>query len=676
MDAKRIILSFVLLNFANMYAPVALKEEPAVQKMAPAVGDRITVHNQTPRDLYVGIYYLRMKMPWEDEYQTAKLASPVQFVESHASGIVQRPVRKVGYDRELVFLEDKNLFKPELPYFDVKEKYNSKNVGDLQGDVFYIGEKEGIALGYTTVEWNVNKALLDKAQELVFKQLPAINENPYRGQPAQVRVGNELPEAEKTYLTRRLPRVKQAEEKLIGAALGQPVKIALIMSGGGTRAMLYTLGVLRALEQAGILNAVIYIATLSGSTWGVSSWYASGVPLPVFCDWITDQLSNGVKNVSSDDAALIGQMLITKYLFEQPLGPVDLYGALLANTFLDKQGAMKQRRYLSDQAKIIESGQFPMPIYTAVRAESLAVENMWYEFTPYEVGGSWLGMYVPARAFGAKFRNGNLVRTDTPELSLGNLMGIWGFALGASITRMLQEVDLEKKMPVQFAKNIVLEIDEQVGAFRPFEAKVLNFTRDMPNSPVKDVPFLSLTDAGVSYSNLPYQPVSGQRPGRDMDILICVDASDNLLSIDPTNPRSARVSSLKIIEDYAHSHKLSFPKIIYDQVMKKSVSIFKDEKNAKVPVVIYMPRIADQKALKELEIKRADLKSKIQQFAGFDIETCFRQGVCASENFTYSSDQAKNVMLMGELNCYSAIDTIIENIKWISQRKDNFIPKE
>jgi len=89
-----------------------------------------------------------------------------------------------------------------------------------------------------------------------------------------------------------------------------------------------------------------------------------------------------------------------------------------------------------------------------------------------------------------------------------------------------------------------------------------------------------------------------------------------------------------------------------------------------------MPRIADQKALKELEIKRADLKSKIQQFAGFDIETCFRQGVCASENFTYSSDQAKNVMLMGELNCYSAIDTIIENIKWISQRKDNFIPKE
>ena len=230
-------------------------------------------------------------------------------------------------------------------------------------------------------------------------------------------------------------------------------------------------------------------------------------------------------------------------------------------------------------------------------------------------------------------------------------------------------------MPVQFAKNIVLEIDEQVGAFRPFEAKVLNFTRDMPNSPVKDVPFLSLTDAGVSYSNLPYQPVSGQRPGRDMDILICVDASDNLLSIDPTNPRSARVSSLKIIEDYAHSHKLSFPKIIYDQVMKKSVSIFKDEKNAKVPVVIYMPRIADQKALKELEIKRADLKSKIQQFAGFDIETCFRQGVCASENFTYSSDQAKNVMLMGELNCYSAIDTIIENIKWISQRKDNFIKK-
>ena len=95
-----------------------------------------------------------------------------------------------------------------------------------------------------------------------------------------------------------------------------------------------------------------------------------------------------------------------------------------------------------------------MPIYTAVRAESLAVENMWYEFTPYEVGGSWLGMYVPARAFGAKFRNGNLVRTDTPELSLGNLMGIWGFALEQALRVCSKKLILRKKCRYNLQKTL------------------------------------------------------------------------------------------------------------------------------------------------------------------------------------------------------------------------------
>ena len=87
--------------------------------------------------------------------------------------------RKVGYDRELVFVEDKNLLKPELTKDDLA-KYHSKNVGDLQGDVFYIGDKEAEFYGYTTVEWNVAKPILEAARNKVISGLPAITENPYK----------------------------------------------------------------------------------------------------------------------------------------------------------------------------------------------------------------------------------------------------------------------------------------------------------------------------------------------------------------------------------------------------------------------------------------------------------------------------------------------------------------
>ena len=56
-----------------------------------AYADRLGVHNQTPRDLHVGIYYLRMKLPWESEYPKATLASNIQFIEAESFGSIERP---------------------------------------------------------------------------------------------------------------------------------------------------------------------------------------------------------------------------------------------------------------------------------------------------------------------------------------------------------------------------------------------------------------------------------------------------------------------------------------------------------------------------------------------------------------------------------------------------------
>ena len=155
-----------------------------------------------------------------------------------------------------------------------------------------------------------------------------------------------------------------------------------------------------------------------------------------------------------------------------------------------------------------------------------------------------------------------------------------------------------------------------------------------------------------------------------MDILIFVDVSDTLLSIDPTNPKAERVSSLKITENYARNKKLPFPVIRYEEITKKAVDVFKDEKDLQAPVVIYQPHINRSTNVRELEVKHPELRSKIQALAGFNIDECFQQGICSSENFTYSPQQARALMLAGEVNMYGALESIVESIRWVAQQKN------
>ena len=384
--------------------------------------DRISVHNKTPRDLYVAIYYIATDYRLM-ETPKATIATPIRFLEADSSINMERPAQRVKadpslgmighgplglgpFDRQLVFVEDKALLAPQLTKEQL-EKYHSKNVGNLQGDVFYIAARDGELGGYTTADWNIAKRTIEMAACQIKSQLPAIMLNPYKDTVATVRVGDGLSEGEQAYLAQRGPRVERALEKIVGQSMkkGKPLKIALVLSGGGQRAMLYALGVTRALEQAGLLDAITYIVSLSGATWAISSWYSSGQSLQIFSDTLVGQLENGLTNVSAGEARLIGEALVTKYFFDQPLGPVDLYGGLLANSYLRFSSSAKQRSHLSDQVQRFGGGQMPMPIYTAVRAESLDVENIWYEFTPFEVS---LGkLHVPTWAFGRKFSNGS-----------------------------------------------------------------------------------------------------------------------------------------------------------------------------------------------------------------------------------------------------------------------------
>jgi phospholipase A2 len=604
--------------------------------------DQIKIHNYSPRDLYVGIYYLRTQ---------AELASTIYFIQAGNAIEIERPDYKFLYDRELVFSEEKEHLRNTLPKCDL-EKYNAKNIGYSQGNVIYIADKNGEFKGYNQFEWYINKHIIDQARSHLMNTIPAIMQNPYENKTASVRTGNGLPAQEKEFLKKRKPKVKTALERMLNRSLeGKRIPtIAILLSGGGFRAMFYSLSALFTAQEFQLLQSTTYIASLSGSCWGVAAWMASQMPLNTFYTWFAGQFESGITDISSADANLIADALATKYFFDQPIGPVDVYGALIANCVFKELDQYKQRATLSQQADRIAQGDLPMPIYTAVRAESGCVENMWYEFTPYEVGGAWLSSYVPTWAFGRKFSKG-ISLNFAPELSLGNLMGIWGFVFGFNFSRALKEIELKNKVTFALGKNLIDKIEQEFGENRFLKAEVPNFTFNMPQSPIKNQNLLSLTDAGISFI-LPYPPISGQRPERKADIIIIIDASSGNLS-----------SELKNVENYARLKQLPFPKIDCQDIETKAISIFKDEMNSQAPLVIYMPRVISKQLIDRYRNNR-EFKSLIELIEHINLEQYLETGPFCIRNFAYTHHHVQQLSAIARFNMLTSKDTIVKEINW------------
>ncbi len=614
-----------------------------------AHADRIGVHNRTPRDLYGALYYIGMKLPWMKEIPKGKLASDIKLIESDSIGYLQRPARKIGYDRELVFVEDQELLTPELTKKQLKDLH-SKNVGDLQGDVFYIGDKDGEFYGYTTIEWNVAKPIIESARNAVVSGLPALKENPYKGAVAHVRIGNELSVNEKNYRTVRRFKVKAALETLLGKPIEEnkvPI-ITIVCSGGGYRAMLLTTGALEGARKAGILDATTYMVGLSGSTWAIGGWLNSSKPIQVYRDWLINNVRYGLKNLSSNDMSLMGDFLLTKYFSDEPLDTVDVYGGLLANELFAEFYNTKQRQALSGQARYLKTGELPFPIYTAIAAESISAENLWYEFTPYEVGAAWLAAYVPTWAFGRKFKNGVSV-SFAPEQNFGVLLGTFGLAIGITITRLLTEVGIREKIDNIFVKNIIDRIESAAGKKRITSSDFFNFTYGMPQSKIPNQRLLRMVDAGINFK-LPYPPISGERAERKADIIIFVDASSDNLGND-----------LRHAEQYARTRNLKFPNINYTDIDKKAFSVFKDEKDPQAPIVIYIPRTVDKMLFADERF--ASLAQEFPGLKTFNMASCIDSGPCTTFNFKYSPEAAKKVVDLGELNMRAAREAFIDAIK-------------
>ncbi len=631
------------MNAKKLYIVIALWLVPA------GAADIITISNETFRDLNVAVYY-------DDGIQAVR-ATPVTLIEAQASLAFERPERKVKglswsglfYDRELVFVEDAALLTPTLTPTQLK-KYHSLNVGTLKGTGFYITESNnGIFRGFTALEFNARKVLLGQVLQLFSDE--------HRKEKAYVRVGNELCDGEKNARQKRTVIVQKAIEKIIQKPMsGKYIPtIAVVASGGGMRAAFYTTGCLRALEDS-LLDTVMYVAGLSGSTWALGSWILSEKKITAFNDWLVNKFHHGITDINPEQAWWIANNFLIKYIFDQPLGFVDIYGALLANTFFSDYGSRSQQVYLSKQAAALKEGRLPIPLYTAIAAESPEAEERWWEFSPFECGSPWLGAWVAPWALNRKFSKGESIK-NSPEPSFGFLMATFGLVPGITIKRMAEEAQLEEKVRIiPLAQTIVRNIMMGVGDKRPIFSEMRNFTYQMDRGPLVHKRMCKLVDAGIHF-NIPYPPVSGDRPERRADIIIICDASGSDLTLD-----------LKHMVAYAQKRGYRLPTIDYASAAQHGFSVFKDEHDPSVPIIIYVPRVVDKTLFNYAKMHNA-FEKYAPYLSNFDIERCIADQACSTFNFTYTTAQAMTVSMLGTFNMVFASAAIRQAIEWVVEKR-------
>lgn len=247
----------------------------------------------------------------------------------------------------------------------------------------------------------------------------------------EVRVSSDLSEGEIKATQKRRGRVQTCllEELGVHCEENNVPNIVVLGSGGGLRAMIALLGTLVELKNQNILDAVMYLCGVSGSTWCMSMLYTDS-------KWSEKlkSLEENLIKILTVDAWNIKKA--TEYLEEssedEHYSLTDVWASCVVYKILHQF----DENELTDHKDASETGINPYPIYAAVDKEKLhekgaSFPGTWFEFTPHEAGYTALGAFVSTEHFGSKFEKGKLMENKNKKKHICYMQGLWGSALGS-----------------------------------------------------------------------------------------------------------------------------------------------------------------------------------------------------------------------------------------------------
>lgn len=313
-------------------------------------------------------------------------------------------------------------------------------------------------------------------------------------------------------------------------------KITVCLSGGGYRAMLTSLGVLKGLEEIKILSLVENIYSLSGSTWLVNLWLTSNYNFNKIENHLKSKLKNNIKfkidKINKFATVPLNKEQykeLLKYIaifwqqkigYSQRLNIIDIWGLMIALNIFPADLNICQT-CLSNQESILKEGHKPISISTAIspinkknhdkyeNSENINIYR-WLLFSATQVSIEYENsLYsIPSWAFGREFKNGKSVgdyKGQAPELPLAYLLGIFGSAFSGSpkeYLKIMNNMLIFKELPI-ITKT--MELATQIGFKdkRVAPAKIFNFIEHLEANPNRQI---TVIDAGLE-SNIPLYPI-------------------------------------------------------------------------------------------------------------------------------------------------------------------------
>ncbi|XP_073682658.1 cytosolic phospholipase A2 delta-like [Garra rufa] len=530
-----------------------------------------------------------------------------------------------------------------------------------------------------------------------------------------VRLGFNIPMEEKDFLAKRRKVVSQGLQKALNlSSAPDPSKVplvAVVCSGGGSRAMICTFGGLRALQKLQVLDAVSYFTGVSGSTWTMASLYGDA-------NWSNNDLNGVMESVKKEISKSVFSVFSPERYKERMeererdghlVSLIDMWGLAIEYLIQGK----KKMGTLSDQQMALTQGQNPLPIYTALNMKNgkraCTIEAEWCEFTPYEVGFTKYGAFIPAQNFGSEYYLGRMVK-KIPESGIYSLLGIWSSVFSLSPTQLWNVVTGEipswasklgddvnqtetdnkpstSKKPIQVSP--MTDFEKMLSNFltsRPIISQVFNFIRGFhlhrnysencefttckdthpdafPNSLTPADDRLDLVDSAfVIKSGFP--PVL--RPDRHADVILSLNYA--------WEPDHFKV--IKQTEEYCAQRNIAFPKVDYKKLESepiKEVYVFEDKENPEAPIVIHFPLInVSFKQFKSPGVKREG-KEEIKE-ADFDID--FTSTFCPFSTFklTYESEDFQKLADLSTYNILNNKDVILNTLNNVLKRNTERIP--
>ncbi|KAL8169465.1 UNVERIFIED_CONTAM: hypothetical protein K2H54_049852, partial [Gekko kuhli] len=528
-----------------------------------------------------------------------------------------------------------------------------------------------------------------------------------------VRLGFDLCHEERQFLDKRKKIVSQALSKALKLR-EDPSKeevpvIAVLGSGGGIRALTSFYGSLLGLQQLNLLDAVIYLCGISGSTWCLSTLYQD----PEWsCKDLRQAINNAQDKISSSKVGAFSSERL-KYYFQElnamenegcKASFTDLWGLIVEYFLLQKEDPSK----LSDQQEAVKKAQNPYPIYAAVNVRpNVSGDDFaeWCEFTPYEVGFRKYGAFIRTEDFDSEFFMGRLIKKH-PEPRICFLLGMWGSAFAASLDDVFLKVvgsglsfleslgdvvkviDDSKRFhfrdPMRLKTRLVIPGGPLLQTFQDFfksrvtAGETFNFMQGLflhkdyvnlnkfvawkgthldafPNQLTPMEENLYLVDGGFSINSA--FPLVLQ-PERDVDVILSFNYS-----------WEAPFEVLQLTQKYCKEREIPFPEIILnkeDEEHPKECYMFIDAENARAPIVLHFPLVNDTFYKYKAPGKERESEEEVE-FGDFAVEG--KDSPYRTLNFTFDPHEFDRLV---ELNCYNVLnnkDAILEALNLALNRR-------